>query len=433
MSDSGLGAALKGLEELNHTSLFAAPLVAPNSTYIPEELCPWTERRLPLELKVKLLIIHITVFISYSHLLHLRAEKRSVMHFVFLVAAPIYGVNLAILPIVALCIQAILCRFDRERMAQTIGVLIGELGNPQEETRQDRPIEWPPNITWTRCRAMAAQCIPLCQCVTSIWLFVRRFRHGSAALYDYRVLQLALLGLGSSFMALVHVILQPRCLHRYWSDGRNRNIGWLELFRPIATSRDPRNERLPQGEEDLRAIRWAWDLVSVLIVAWLAYGVGVPFIKSDLIDVLWAGISPKEMVRYVASHWYYYLALLGLLVLQFRKQLMRLSWQEKVGLLVLIVLLPPVLVAAIVAATYVGITFAAGMTGTFTMLIQLFTLLDRPDHWEKYDTAVYRGNDLWSAVTPDWDRIWTYGHIGSTFPCPMAWKDSAADYVWAIA
>lgn len=34
---------------------------------------------------------------------------------------------------------------------------------------------------------------------------------------------------------------------------------------------------------------------------------------------------------------------------------------------------------------------------------------------------------------PDWRMIWTYGHTPPSFPCPKAWKDPAADYVWWLA
>lgn len=37
------------------------------------------------------------------------------------------------------------------------------------------------------------------------------------------------------------------------------------------------------------------------------------------------------------------------------------------------------------------------------------------------------------TLQPDWDRIWTFGNVPPTFPCPKAWKDPLADYVWCLA
>ena len=37
------------------------------------------------------------------------------------------------------------------------------------------------------------------------------------------------------------------------------------------------------------------------------------------------------------------------------------------------------------------------------------------------------------TLTPDWSRIWTFGHTAPSFLCPEAWNDPVADYVWWLA
>lgn len=103
--------------------LISPTLPPSNSSDLGTELCQWT----PRELIVKFFIIHVTVFASHAHLLHLRREKRGVTHYLFLIFFPIYGMNLIVWPFLALVFQVVRGRGDKERLLQTIGVMIGRL------------------------------------------------------------------------------------------------------------------------------------------------------------------------------------------------------------------------------------------------------------------------------------------------------------------
>ena len=421
------------------------------------ELCPWNDRRLPREMMVKLVVIHISVFASYSHLLHLRREKRNLLHFLFLVGYPVFGVGLVIWPLLGLALQVILSPRDKEKLLGTIGVLIGRLSSADDDEEQQsqlRPVAWPPKFTWNWLRALAAQCVTLSQCITSIWLFARRAHHDSAALYDFRVLQLALLGLGSSSMAITHLVLQPQCLHRYILRSGTRiapvtdlvgphgpdTFEWTAWYRPIAVSPYTDDVGLNSIDLQCRAWRWLFDMISVTLILSAFSMFGVPFMsdvftKEEIFGGMffWWSLIPTFFRKS-----YYYVIIAAILAVSYRKPILRLPSQDRLSILALVVLLPlvvPAFFAAMFLVTTLSISIFYVASLLLSPIFQLWHLLGKPDGWKYYARSTYQsdGSGIWPFLKPDWDSIWTYGHVSPTIPCPMAWKDPAADYVWAIA
>lgn len=76
--------------------------------------------------------------------------------------------------------------------------------------------------------------------------------------------------------------------------------------------------------------------------------------------------------------------------------------------------------------------------------IQTWTLPSKPHAYQEYQTAYYIPGPnsttidsivlddgvIHKNIDPDWSRIWSYGHVPASFPCPEARKDPTADYVW---
>lgn len=271
--------------------------------------------------------------------------------------------------------------------------------------------------------------MPLCQCITSIWLFSRRARHGSAALYDYRVLQLAIPGVCSSLMAIVHLILQPRCLLRYWMPHSGTiDPKGLEYCRPVTNSRNPTDLSRDFDDLVLRAARWLLDVASLFALAWLSYAAGLQLIRKGEVMLMMSAFNYTWLrVFFGTMHrFHYYDGLAGLFALRFRKYIIPLSRRHLLGVFATLILSPFVFLALTIGTFLLAIPLIVGLYGVMSLVVQAWTLFSKPANWERYAGATYHKDAQHPAIIPDWDNIWTYGHISSTFPCPEAWKRSSS-------
>ncbi len=192
----------------------------------------------------------------FAHLAHLRHEPGDVVHYVFLLLLPITGSAMVVVPIVGLLVQVLLRAGDRAKLKMSIGILLGRLRDESESDDNEDPkyFDWPPKITNKLIRDLLVQAAVLAQCITSIWLFSRRYRHGSDALYDHRILQLAILGMCSSAMSIVHMLLRPLFPFRESMETLPSKTAWLRCLSPIFffsedqkgtqdRTRDPREQK----------------------------------------------------------------------------------------------------------------------------------------------------------------------------------------------
>ena len=108
-------------------------------------------------------------------------------------------------------------------------------------------------ISWKLVRRMIVQLALLTQCIMSIWLFARRVQHGSDALYDHRILQLAILGTSTAIMTMVHMLFEPHYPLSTWKDLPTK-AKWLTFLRPLhiinwdVNPRDMRRDCLVRGK-----------------------------------------------------------------------------------------------------------------------------------------------------------------------------------------
>ena len=402
------------------------------------ELCPWEGRRLPREMYVKLFVVHFTVIGAYAHLMHLRREPRFVLSYLLMIACPIAGVALLVSPAIILCIQLLICRGNRELLKQSAGMLIGRVMDTEHNAAHAATVNGLPKISSKFIRRIVVQLALLAQCIISIWLFARRIYHGSVALYDYRILQLAILGLSTSTMSIIHIFLRPQYPSKQLLGDYPDEISWLAALRPLPSAELGGFWDTPwiaPWIAEIPLVRIDWIYAS--IVLFIAQALGLKF------EVLWSaqlGPSRLDGLRsdLVERSGLFILILLFVVVSSILlnehsprlwKTLRRILWSFPIAL---------ILYLGILISVCFWLIFLDICTGPILNGSQAWTLLSKPEDYQRYASAIYnpesppsRSNE--TSISPDWNRIWTYGHVPASFPCPQAWQDPATDYVWWLA
>ena len=398
-------------------------------------LCPWDERRLPREMYVKLFVVHFTVIGSYAHLMHLRREPRYFGSYLLMIACPIAGVALLVSPVIILSIQLLVCRGDRNLLKQSAGILIGRVMDPERNAIHAATVHGPPEFSSKLIRGIVVQLALLAQCIISIWLFARRAHHGSVALYDYRILQLSILGLSTSTMSIVHIFLRPQYPSKQVLNDYPVEVGWLAALRPLLSAELGGFWDTPWITEiPLVCIDWIYASIVLLI----AQALGLEF------EGLWSallGVSRGYCFDDLRWNLENKAGLLILILLvmalssiderspKLWKTLRRILWRLPLGLMIYVGLI----ISTCFLLLLTDVCLGPALNG-----LQLRTLLSKPKDYQRYATAIYSPESSSSSlnqtsISPDWSRIWTYGHVSASFPCPQAWQDPAADYVWWLA
>ena len=242
---------------------------------------------------------------------------------------PIAGVVLLVWPLIALLVQIIICRSDRTFLNQSIGILIGRVVKDEDTDIQEAALHWTPEISLKLIRRVIFQLALLAQCIASIWLFSRRVQHGSDALYDHRIFQLAILGLSTSTMSILHIILRPQYLPRRFWHNYPTKVTWLVSMRPIFTSKhggSPETQgipltsnpsRLPETQRISEVPQLLIDWVCACIVLSVAQALGLDRQLSN--SQIWDRMLDFE------SRLYNFSPLLMLVTIRFRNVLLHQS------------------------------------------------------------------------------------------------------------
>ncbi len=403
------------------------------------ELCPWDERRLPREMYVKLFVVHFTVIGSYAHLMHLRRDPRIIYSYLLMIACPIAGVALLVLPMIILPIQLFICRGNRKLLKQSAGIFIGRVMAPEHNAVHAATVNGPPELSSKFIRRIVVQLALLAQCIISIWLFARRAHHGSVALYDYRILQLAILGLSTSTMSVIHIILRPQYPSVQVLDDYPVKISWLAALRPLFNAR-PGGLSDTSGTAEILLICIDWMYACIVLSIARALGLEFEGLSSHWSAL--AGGSCLDTVRWGLERHpqLFILMLLGILLvmaLHLGDDLFPIRWETLIWVLwsFLYALMTWLFIPIYGCFSLFLINF---FTGPALNGLQIWTLLSKPEGYQRYASAIYNPESPPSrlnqtSISPDWSRIWTYGHVPPSFPCPQAWNDPAADYVWWLA
>ena len=443
------------------------------------ELCPMDKRRMPTEMYVKLFVVYFTTIGAYAHLLHIRREPRGIRSYLLMIAAPITGTAFIILPMLGLAIQALWFRGDYETLKLSAGILIGQLprdgyrpigasnGALRSETQQDSSLRETPNaegqldnfldeaprteaqddshyeessrLSLTILGRILFHLEVLSQRITSLYLFARRAQRGSDALYDHRILQLALLGLSVSAMSVIQLILKPRYPYPDRGQEHATRLRWLSFLRPLlakelrepdeslwSSNSDPNQKEIvlrPHhgadevknvAEGPLLVLDWVYMIIaSLLYLAFCPEFSGMPTVHEDTYTFLW--------------HYYIYI-IFSFILVGYATSQKHLFWAS---------------VAAVISIN-VFLVFSIAAWSRWEWLWVLNTSPSAPTRHAAYlvtlmtkdnNTASY-GNWTYCNQTtygPDWSHIATYGVAPTFCPCPKAWSDPAANSVWWLA
>lgn len=374
------------------------------------DLCPWDQRRLPREMYVKLFVVLFTVIGAFAHLRHLRREpSRWPLVYIVIIANPIAGMGLILLPLILLPFQAILCRGDRTALRDSACVLLGS--RSEAPSLEDSNTQEGPSLTWPKlskglATKMILQLALMTQCITSIWLFSRRVKHGSDALYDHRILQLALLGLSVSVMSIIHLICQPRYPSEAYLHHSSLRTSWLSGFRPLLM-------------EPIHYWFYAATIIPIANISGLMYHLTSPPTFSDW----WASFPADWSPIY---HGFLVSILWGIALSSFRGSIQAKSIARDTGILAL------TLTPFTIGFFYLHLWILAWIIMPIFGFGQVRNLLSFPANHKSLSNTIYDPNEPITLV-PDWKSIWTYGHIPANFTCLEAWKDPLADYVWWLA
>lgn len=444
---------------------------------------------------VKLFVVHFTIIGAFAHLRHLRRESSWPLVYIGIIANPIAGMGLILLLLILLLFQAILCHGDRTALRDSTCILLGS-GSQDADSEYSIPPEGP-SLTWPKlskdlATKMILQLALMTQCITSIWLFSRRVKHYSDALYDDKVLQLALLGLSVSVMSIIHLICQPQYPSMAYLHQSCMRISWLSCLRPLPKKYSNCYRKLVLGMMEM-FLYWLFAAIILPLAKvvglmylnppWLTIGIFWGFSKYNflLLVLMSLGVgfdnspffgSPQRQSQLQAGIFdIFKFLILGLIWIGFIDSpiLGSLQRQSHVKAGIFETFKYPILISiwaginkspffespqrqshlkakvldtAIIALTMISLISLCDYIWQFFAVwflltpmygySQLQSLLGLPANHKTLSNAVYDPNDS-STMVPDWNSIWTFGHAPASFPCPGAWKDPMADYVWWLA
>ena len=177
--------------------------------------CPMDERRMPRELYVKLTIVNITVLSAYGHLLNIRKEGGVIIHTLVAMLCPLGIIWRLLFPTIVLATRALIhyksksSKVAREACLRDFSLLFGRMSDAASGTPQDEYLVWPPKSPLKVVRRLMLQFILLAQCIASIYLFRRRVIRDADVLYDHRILHLAICGVCTVMLTIIDILFHP--------------------------------------------------------------------------------------------------------------------------------------------------------------------------------------------------------------------------------
>ena len=293
-------------------------------------------------------------------------------------------------------------------LVQSIGYLIGERIDDEDTFSSGPVVTWPPNSIRESAHGLALQLAVLGQCITSTWLFHRRCSYGSDALYDYKIFQLAVLGLCTSAMTILQIVLKPYQPHKAMFDNARHpsEVKWLiyfkNLFSPkVLFIKKRLGYTLLQSFLGLLIATTPKSLYYVYASVPVSQR-GNPEMWNEDQDGLFELVGRMIAIPLVVAP--VGLGCFGLLIKRF----------PDLGDAIIIVMAP---FAALAFEILVFENLSQLIDGTF----ELPVLLSKP-----ISNANYTSSSTWR-------HIWTFGQAWTNNSCPKAWKDPQADYLWWLA
>ena len=377
-----------------------------------EILCPLEDRRTPRELYVKLFVVNFTVLAAYIHLLRLRRDKFPLFYVFLAILTPIGSTALLLLPCCVLLFQLVF-GYRLRYIKRSANLLFGTLQHSNETSTpntDERVASYSAsssidNNAWKTARRLLLPLALLSQSIASIWLFHRRVQRNAAVLYDHRILQLAVLGLSTAFLWIVQETFRPVCPSPSRL-GEFSTHSWLEYMRYIPGS---------AGSEDQKIV-WFVGLAPVVC------GTTISLTKSTmgLMNLHW---EHPYFPKY-SNPW---------------KQIP----------MVLVVGLGSVALLVAYLIVYCDNYFEGDRRRNLrklrdfaiacfvSVILCVLVPLSMSVFWPwPFISGFY---EYWILLGPEKlgiahvEAISSLGSLPTQQPCPQAWKDPMADYVWWLA
>ena len=380
--------------------------------------CPLYERRTPPEMFMILFVVHLTVMSGFVYLRHLRGEKQNIYFYLFVIVCPLSGTALLLIPVIALLVQAVVCRGDRTSLRRSGDILVGRLPSDHDDSLlHDRKKEYIPITEFQRSRR-ASFLIPLallCQCTISIWLFARRVDRGSDVLYDHRIFLLGILGVIISTMTLVHLLVQPHTPSQIAREQFPEGIKWLSELNSLRLS------GLIEGEHYFHGMI-VYGLSALSFIMFIPRELaGDPLGDPEkILDFSWKGLR-----LYLVFH--AFVILPGVLWFSYHWSKPKVTAKDRDSLAFAFSITAMLFAEALMVLMVFG-----GFFGPLEGLWQLVKLFLPPKYVEIHDRTSSNHTHQPDSI-PDWNRIGAFANLPTTSPCPKAWKDPIANYVrWIV-
>ena len=237
-------------------------------------------------------------------------------------------------------------------------------------------------------------------------------------------------------MSLIHILVDPHCPSTLLASASGPHWKWIEVLRPTLniTRKDIDTFNTIRPLTGL-VTEWTYAFSMELVIRRRRGMTGS--IISDIVDH--RHVIPTvvmENYEYYGIPWLLTLVLTiltGVFLLEYLPRPARQSYRQVakrallfgISLFGMVLLLPP----GIVLILIIGLDFLTFSLQSGSMLL---VLMKKPWRSESYPGAVYNPSNSLNLY-PDWQMIWTYGHTPQSYPCPKAWKDPTAGYVWWLA
>ena len=365
--------------------------------------CPLNDRRTPRELYVKIFVVNFMVLAAYGHLIQRRKDKFINIRVLLALISPAGGAIMLLITLLALLIQIPLCRNIHE-IKKSANLLLGPAPSPwpvvsNRPPNQDVAL---PSVVWERLKRILIPTAVSTQSITSIWLFKRRVHRDADHLYDHRILQLALLGTVTGLSTMLHEALQPQYPDINFAAEPWR-IRWLSFLRMID------EDGMDADALDSRSwMRKYLVLISFGMAVGAVYHISLKTTALTEVEMdirgLWVGISSAQCLA---------ITLTSVLIWWMLSR----DTADKTK---------RVVTKSAMLAFCVSLAFAVPYMGNWAVALWPWTLMSGVlDYWNLLQPRHGFGGGT--------DSIASFAALPVDSPCPQAWKDPVADYVWWLA
>lgn len=251
-----------------------------NLNSIASDICPLEGRRKSREVYVKLIVLNFAVLLAYAKLLRTRRKPYVLFRLIIFFFWPLAMIWSIVSPVAVILIEAIISVGDGRRVRELAALMLGI--EPEESWLYElRPLEvkvqapQPDHRPQKTRRGTITSIALVIQSFVSIWLFKRRYDMDVVFPFDIYLLHLTIGGLCVGLLQVAQPFLPGTESQEQWYEWR----GWVELHTPrtgrpwLTTIRHKLPEALLTPEASI-----LWELVAAV---WITVFATSPFLPQD--------------------------------------------------------------------------------------------------------------------------------------------------------